>query len=191
MTSLNTGLRKTGEQGNRARLRRARFHFLGDIDDYHLTGSPGQEFNILAAASALRAPIHFMVSDAATGTAIDSMQLLQSPVWSPTMRIPASGIVRIRACGQASCARSPYNPTVSYWFVVNRIDRAAGDNRCLARESTACIKNRRAKSAKPIVPRGWVSSRPKNIAAEWEARIPGEAALFVEGNALTFDDDVG
>jgi hypothetical protein len=40
------------------------------------------------------------------------------------MRIPASGAVKIRVCDQSGCASTPYDPPASYWFVVNRINRA-------------------------------------------------------------------
>jgi hypothetical protein len=71
--------------------------------------------------------------DPSTNAAMATIEALPYAIWSSTVRIPAGGAVKIRACVGANCALPPCgygctgNPPhllAGYWLVVNRIDRA-------------------------------------------------------------------
>jgi hypothetical protein len=108
--------------------------YYGDIDDYTLTGTPGQEINLSGAwpAGFTRASLRMTLTDPATGASLAAIDASPIAVWSATTRIPAGGQIRVRVCaGQNcvlpvcsfSCAGEPH-PLIGYWFVVNQIDRA-------------------------------------------------------------------
>jgi hypothetical protein len=107
--------------------------FEGDIDDFTLRGTPGQEINVSASWPSNYAPIDFGVAldDPATGRTLARSNFLWN--YSPTATIPGGGVVRVRACSNASCAvprceievcRPSDGGLVRYSLVVHRIDRA-------------------------------------------------------------------
>ncbi|HKN65176.1 MAG TPA: hypothetical protein VJW73_02810 [Gemmatimonadaceae bacterium] len=111
--------------------------YYGDIDDYVLTGTPGQEIN-LSGAFDVSLPyggplLRMTVSDPATNAALAFIDAQPNAVWSSTVRIPAGGSVKVRVCVGTNCATPSCGFTCGavppavlpgYWLVVNRIDRA-------------------------------------------------------------------
>lgn len=109
--------------------------YYGDIDDYVVSGTPGQEVTVQGSWPLSSAPPNFVVAliDPATDSVLTSSSTL-GRAFAPVIRIPASGQLRVRACvGDSSCAvptcdgwqcSTGVYPLLAYWLVVRAVDRA-------------------------------------------------------------------
>lgn len=108
--------------------------YYGDVDDYILRGTPGQEINVSGGWPISEAPPVFVITllDASSGATLASLTSFDFR-YSQTTQIPAGGEVRVRVCVGVDCVYQAcpggycqYGPPPlpDYWLVVNAIDRA-------------------------------------------------------------------
>lgn len=109
--------------------------YYGDIDDYVVSGTPGEYVDVQGAWPIGYSPPKFVVSliDPATDSVLAYSGTIAGSYSEPT-KFPASGVLRVRACvGDTTCARPTCSgwacsagphPLVAYWLLVRQINRA-------------------------------------------------------------------
>lgn len=106
--------------------------YVGDLDDFQLSAAAGQEVDVHGSWPSSAAPPEFRVAliDPATDSVLSRFTTL-GPEDSPITRMPASGVLRVRACAGSNCdvpctaqLCGGTHPLLRYWLIVRAIDRA-------------------------------------------------------------------